>query len=71
MEGLKRKDLLGSDNKMRKDDHQILSEYIVGQFVKGVKYDSEGTGLGWKVAAVVLEGKDLAQPTSCQMKVRR
>ena len=32
---------------MRKEDHQIISEYFVGTFKKGVKYDAEGTGLGW------------------------
>ena len=33
---------------MRKDDHQIVTEYFVGVFAKGVKYDSEKTGLGWE-----------------------
>ena len=48
MEGLELKDFLGYDTKMRKDDHQIISEYFVGTFKKGEKYDAEGTGLGWE-----------------------
>jgi branched-chain amino acid transport system substrate-binding protein len=52
---------------MRKADHQILSEYFVGVFTKGVKYDSEKTGLGWKTETTVLP-KDLDQPNTCNMK---
>jgi branched-chain amino acid transport system substrate-binding protein len=36
-------------------------------FSKGNKYDSEGTGLGWKTSATVL-AKDLEHPTTCKMK---
>ena len=32
-----------------------------------MKYDSEKTGLGWKTETTVL-AKDLAQPTTCNMK---
>jgi branched-chain amino acid transport system substrate-binding protein len=39
----------------------------VGTFTKGVKYDSEGTGLGWKTETTVAP-KDLTQPTTCNMK---
>lgn len=67
MEGLAQKDFLGYDTVMRKDDHQFISEYIVGTFAKGVKYDAEGTGLGWRPDTVVL-AKDLMQPTTCKMK---
>ena len=59
--------MLGHQVTMRKDDHQILSEYFVGVFTKGVKYDSEGTGLGWKTEVTVL-AKDLDQPNTCKMK---
>ena len=52
---------------MRKEDHQIISEYFVGTFKKGVKYDSEGTGLGWATTATIL-AKDVDQPNSCKMK---
>ena len=41
LEGLTITDMLGHQVTMRKDDHQILSEYFVGVFTKGVKYDSE------------------------------
>jgi len=67
LEGMTITDMLGYQVTMRKDDHQILSEYFVGVFTKGVKYDSEGTGLGWKTEVTVL-AKDLAQPTTCNMK---
>ncbi len=67
MEGLNQKDFLGYDAVMRKDDHQIMSVYHVGVFQKGVKYDSEGTGLGWKTTTTIL-AKDVEQPTSCNMK---
>jgi branched-chain amino acid transport system substrate-binding protein len=67
LEGLQLKDFLGYDTTMRKDDHQIIGEYFVGVFKKGVKYDSEKTGLGWGTEVTVL-AKDLEQPTSCKMK---
>jgi branched-chain amino acid transport system substrate-binding protein len=67
MEGLQHKDFIGYDSWMRKDDHQLIGEYFVGVFKKGVKYDSEKTGLGWATASTVL-AKDLDQPTTCKMK---
>lgn len=67
MEGMSRKDFLGFDTTMRKDDHQLVSEYFVGVFKKGVKYDAEGTGLGWQTTATIL-AKDVDQPNSCKMK---
>lgn len=67
LEGLTITDMLGHQVTMRKDDHQIQTEYFVGVFTKGVKYDSEGTGLGWKTE-VTVPAKDLAQPTTCKMK---
>ena len=67
LEGLAQKDFLGYDTVMRKDDHQFISEYIVGSFSKGVKYDAEGTGLGWRPDSIIL-AKDLMQPTTCKMK---
>jgi branched-chain amino acid transport system substrate-binding protein len=67
LEGLTITDMLGHQVTMRKADHQILSEYFVGVFTKGVKYDSEKTGLGWKTETTVLP-KDLDQPNSCNMK---
>lgn len=67
MEGLELKDFLGYDTRMRKEDHQIISEYFVGTFKKGVKYDAEGTGLGWAPTATIL-AKDIDQPNTCKMK---
>ena len=67
MEGLQHKDFLGYDAIMRKDDHQLVSAYLVGVFKKGVKYESEKTGLGWATEATVL-AKDLDQPNTCKMK---
>jgi branched-chain amino acid transport system substrate-binding protein len=67
LEGLAQKDFLGYDTVMRKDDHQFIMPYVVGSFAKGVKYDAEGTGLGWRPDSVVL-AKDLMQPTSCKMQ---
>jgi branched-chain amino acid transport system substrate-binding protein len=66
MEGLEHKDFLGYDSVMRKDDHQLVGAYFVGVFKKGVKYDSEKTGLGWATEATI-PGKDLMQPTTCKM----
>jgi branched-chain amino acid transport system substrate-binding protein len=67
LEGQKMKDFLGYDTTMRKDDHQIVSEYLVGVFKKGVKYDSEKTGLGWATEATIL-ANDIDQPNVCKMK---
>ena len=67
LEGLTITDMLGYQVTMRKPDHQILSEYFVGVFTKGVKYDSEKTGLGWKTETTALP-KDLDQPNTCNMK---
>ncbi len=67
LEGMKLTDMLGHEVTMRRDDHQLISEYFVGMFSKDVKYDSEKTGLGWKTVQTV-DAKDIAQPTTCQMK---
>jgi branched-chain amino acid transport system substrate-binding protein len=67
LEGMTMTDMAGHQVTMRREDHQLISEYFAAVFTKGVKYDSEKTGLGWKTVTTV-EGKDLAQPTSCQMK---
>jgi len=67
LEDLKIKDFLGFEIRMRKDDHQIIGPYFVGIFKKGVKYDSEKTGLGWATAATV-QAKDIEQPTTCKMQ---
>src|SRR5205085_11110336 len=67
MEDLTLKDFLGFETRMRKEDHQLIGEYFVGTFKKGVKYDAEGTGLGWATSATS-QGKDVDQPNTCKMK---
>ena len=67
LEGMTIRDFLGFETTMRKDDHQLISEYFVGIFKKGVKYNAENTGLGWATAATVL-AKDVDQPNTCKMK---
>jgi branched-chain amino acid transport system substrate-binding protein len=52
---------------MRADNHQILQPLFVSTLAKGVKYDSEDTGLGWKTDAKV-DGKATALPTTCKME---
>jgi branched-chain amino acid transport system substrate-binding protein len=67
LEGMHMKDMVGHDNVMRKDDHQMLLPYYEVVFTKNVKYDSEHTGLGWKTEAFV-PASELALPTTCKMK---
>ena len=55
------------DVEMRADNHQILQPLYVSTLSKGVKYDAEGTSLGWKTDAKV-EGKSTSLPTTCQME---
>jgi branched-chain amino acid transport system substrate-binding protein len=45
----------------------MMFPFYVAVFTKDVKYDSERTGLGWKVVQTY-EAKDLALPTTCKMK---
>ena len=67
LEGLETKDVFGQPTSMRKDDHQLLSAFYQAKFVKGVKFDSEHTGAGWKTE-MTIPAVDLAQPTTCNMK---
>jgi len=66
MEGMSWKDGSGQTVTMRADDHQILMPYYLGTFSKGMTYDSEKTGLGWKVQTTI-KAEDTAQPHTCQM----
>ncbi len=66
LEGMKLQTSLG-DVEMRADNHQILQPLYVSTLSKGVKYDAEGTSLGWKTDAKV-DGKATALPTTCQME---
>jgi len=49
------------------EDHQLLMPYYAGVFTKGVKYDSEHTGFGWK-NYMTASTADLTLPTICKMK---
>jgi len=51
---------------MRADNHQAVMPQVVSVFSKGVKYDSEGTGLGWKTV-MIIPAKDVYLPTTCKM----
>lgn len=56
---------------MRKSDHQLLQPLFLSVFEKvngqSVKYDSEGTGYGWKTVMAV-GTKDSQLPTTCVME---
>jgi len=52
---------------MRREDHQLIGPLWVAEFSKGVKYDSEKTGFGWKTV-MTIPSSDLALPTTCKMK---
>ena len=70
LEGMKYKSPVG-EVEMRKTDHQLLAPLFLGiwakQGSKGVKYDAEKTGYGFR-SEVVWDSYVSAQPTSCQMK---
>ena len=69
MEGMKFKSPVG-EVEMRKTDHQLLAPLFLGMWAKqgskGVKYDAEKTGFGFR-SEVVWDTYISAQPTSCQM----
>src|ERR1700731_3104533 len=67
LEDMHEKDLVGQEVIMRQDDHQLLMPYYAGVFTKGVKHDSEHTGLGWK-NYMTASTADLTLPTICKMK---
>jgi branched-chain amino acid transport system substrate-binding protein len=67
LEDMHATDMVGQDNVMRKDDHQLLMPYYTAVFTKNAKHDSENTGLGWKTISEST-AQDLALPTVCKMK---
>ncbi|MFV0297448.1 MAG: branched-chain amino acid ABC transporter substrate-binding protein [Hyphomicrobiaceae bacterium] len=67
LEGMQVKDMYGKVNTIRKADHQLLTPLYTALFTKPVKYDSEGTGWGWKTEGSS-SAKDLTFPTKCKMK---
>jgi branched-chain amino acid transport system substrate-binding protein len=70
LEGMSYQSPVG-DVKMRRTDHQLEAPLYMGvwakQGSKGVKYDSEGTGYGFRTESV-WDAYISSQPTSCQMK---
>jgi branched-chain amino acid transport system substrate-binding protein len=66
LEGMKMTTSLG-EVEMRADNHQILQPLYVSTLSKGVKYDSEESGLGWKTDAKV-DARATALPTTCKME---
>ncbi len=69
LEGLKYKGPVG-EVEMRRADHQLQAPLFLGiwakQGSKGVKYDAESTGYGFR-SEVVWDAYVSSQPTSCQM----
>ncbi|MEO8937296.1 MAG: branched-chain amino acid ABC transporter substrate-binding protein [Burkholderiaceae bacterium] len=53
--------------RVRRDDHQLIQPLLISVFSKGVKYDAENTGLGWRTVMTV-PAKDTELPTVCKMK---
>ena len=66
LEGMKMTTSLG-EVEMRADNHQLLQPLYVSTLSRGVKYDSEDSGLGWKTDAKV-DAKTTALPTTCKMQ---
>ena len=70
LEGMKYRGVTG-EVEMRADNHQLLQPLFISSFVKtgtkGVKYDVERTGMGFKTEGRV-EAKDTALPTTCKME---
>ncbi len=56
---------------MRAEDHQLIAPiYVLGlakSGAPGVKHDAEGTGLGWKVEALIA-ARDTVPPVRCAMQ---
>ena len=65
--GLEMDGPLGSAT-MRTLDHQLIQPLFISTFTKDyLKYDTEGTGLGWKMD-VKIDAGDTEVPTVCEMK---
>jgi branched-chain amino acid transport system substrate-binding protein len=70
LEGMKFHSITGEDE-MRADNHQLLQPLFISSFVKaggkGVKFDVERTGMGFKTVGRI-EAKDTALSTTCKME---
>ena len=67
LEDMKMKDLMGHENVMRREDHQMVEPIYVARLVKNARYDTERTGLGWQTLQRT-DVADLMQPTTCKMR---
>jgi branched-chain amino acid transport system substrate-binding protein len=56
---------------MRPDDHQLMETVFLATFTKagtrGVKYDADDTGYGWRTD-IRVDAKDIVMPTTCKME---
>lgn len=70
LEGMKFHSITG-EVEMRADNHELIQPLFISSFVKvgakGVKYDVERTGMGFKTEGRI-EAKDTALPTTCKME---
>jgi branched-chain amino acid transport system substrate-binding protein len=70
LEGMKYTGVTG-EMEMRADNHQLVQPLFISSFVKaggkGVKYDVERTGMGFKTEGRI-EAKDTVTPTTCKME---
>ena len=70
LEGMKHQGITG-EVELRADNHQLVQPLFISSFVKagskGVKYDMERTGMGFKTEARI-EAKDTALGTTCKME---
>ncbi len=64
LEGLKMQTPLG-EVEMRADNHQLLQPLYVSTLSRGMKYDVESSGLGWKSDAKI-DAAATALPTTCK-----
>jgi branched-chain amino acid transport system substrate-binding protein len=71
LEGL-RYDSAAGEAWMRADDHQLMVPLYIAAFTKvgtaGVKYDSEGTGFGWKTEAHIEARNTVLPNNACKME---
>ena len=62
----------GGRSWMRKEDRQLIAPINIAAFTKagtaGVKYDEEGTGLGWKTE-ILIPAEDNIPALRCQMEL--
>lgn len=70
LEGMKFQSITG-EVEMRADNHELVQPLFISSFVKaggkGVKYDVERTGMGFRTEGRV-EAKDTSLPTTCKME---